>query len=146
MREQDPGFAPDAEDLERIAAICARVDHLPLAIELAAARSRVLTPGEILERVGRRLELLTDGRRDAPDRHRTLRGTIAWSHDLLQPDEQRLFAQLAVFPSGCSLRGLRGGGGGFRLLDALSALVTHSLVDPGRIPVRDAGDGPRVRR
>lgn len=127
VREQDPGFSPDAEDRERIGAICARVDHLPLAIELAAARSRVLTPAEILERVGHRLELLTDGRRDAPDRHRTLRATIAWSYDLLQPDEQRLFAQLAVFPSGCTFEACEAVAGP-PALDALSALVTHSLV------------------
>ncbi len=126
-REQDPGFAPGAGDLQRIADICAHVDCLPLAIELAAARTRVLTPAEILDRVGQRLELLTDGRRDAPDRHRTLRGMIGWSHDLLQPDEQRLFAQLAAFPSGCSLEACEAVGGG-SVLDALSGLVTHSLV------------------
>jgi predicted ATPase/DNA-binding SARP family transcriptional activator len=131
VREQDPGFAPSPEDRERIAAICARVDCLPLAIELAAARSRVLTPNEILERIGQRLELLTDGRRDAPDRHRTLRGTIAWSHDLLDEDEQRLFAQLAVFPSGCSFEACEAVAD-VPALDALSTLVTHSLV------IRDA--------
>jgi predicted ATPase/DNA-binding SARP family transcriptional activator len=127
VHEQDPGFSAGAKDLERIADICRHVDYLPLAIELAAARTRVLTPAEILDRVGRRLELLTDGRRDAPDRHRTLRGMIGWSHDLLQPDEQRLFAQLAVFPSGCSLEACEAVAGG-SVLDALSALVTHSLV------------------
>lgn len=127
VREQDRDFSPQDEDLERIAAICARVDHLPLAIELAAARNRVLSPREILDRIGQRLDLLTDGRRDAPDRHRTLRGTISWSHDLLQPDEQRLFAQLSTLPSGCSLEACEAVGGG-PVLDALSALVTHSLV------------------
>jgi predicted ATPase/DNA-binding SARP family transcriptional activator len=127
VQEQDPGFSPDPQDLERIAEICRQVDYLPLAIELAAARTRVLTPAEILERVGRRLELLTDGRRDAPDRHRTLRGMIGWSHDLLTVDEQRLFAQLAAFPSGCSLEACEAVAAG-PVLDALSGLVTHSLV------------------
>jgi predicted ATPase len=126
-REQETEFSPDAGELESIAAICARVDRLPLAIELAAARSRVLTPGEILERIGRRLELLTAGRRDSPERHRTLRATIAWSHDLLAPEEQRLFAQLAVFHGGWSVDAAEAVVDG-DVLDALTALVDHALV------------------
>jgi len=126
-REHDPGFSPEPDDLRYIAAICARIDRLPLAIELAAARTRVLTPKEILDRIGRRLELLTAGRRDAPERHRTLRATLAWSHDLLGPDEQRLFGQLAVFQSGWSLEACEAVAGG-PVLDALSTLVDHCLV------------------
>ncbi len=127
VREQQPSFSPDDEDVRRIAAICARIDDLPLAIELAAARIRVLTLEEILERIGRRLDLLTSGRRDAPERHRTLRATIAWSYDLLGDDEQRLFAELAAFPAGCSLEACEAVSGG-PALDALSALVDHCLV------------------
>jgi predicted ATPase len=116
-REHDPGFSPEPEDLRSVAAICARVDRLPLAIELAAARTRVLTPSEIVDRIGRRLELLTAGRRDAPERHRTLRATLAWSHDLLGADEQRLFEQLAVFHSGWSLEAC----------EALDRVLAHRL-------------------
>ncbi|HEY4827596.1 MAG TPA: BTAD domain-containing putative transcriptional regulator [Solirubrobacteraceae bacterium] len=125
--DQDPGFAPSAEELNSIAAICGRLDGLPLAIELAAARTRVLDPAQILERIGGRLDLLTAGRRDAPERHRTLRATIAWSYELLDADEQRLFARLAVFHSGWSLEAAEAVDDG-PVLDTLSALVDHSLV------------------
>lgn len=128
VREQQPIFDPGDEALEQIAAICARIDHLPLAIELAAARTRVLSLEEILERIGRRLDLLTNGRRDAPERHRTLRATIAWSYDLLEAHEQRLFASLAVFPSGCSVEACEAVAGA-PSLDALTALVDHCLVN-----------------
>ena len=125
--DQDPSFSPSSEELSAIATICQRLDGLPLAIELAAARTRVLTPTQILDRIGTRLDLLTAGRRDAPERHRTLRGTIAWSHDLLDADEQRLFARLAVFQSGWSLEAAEAVDDG-PVLDTLSALVDHSLV------------------
>ncbi len=127
VREREPSYSPDEHELGEIAAICDRLDGLPLAIELAAARTRVLAPRAILERVGRRLDLLTAGRRDAPVRHRTLRATIAWSYDLLAEDEQRLFAQLAVFHSGWVLEASEAVAGG-DVLDSLSALVDHSLV------------------
>jgi predicted ATPase/class 3 adenylate cyclase len=83
--------------------ICRRLDCLPLAVELAAARSSVLSPARLLERLDARLPLLTGGARDLPERQRTLRATIAWSHDLLAPEEQRLFARLAVFTGGATL-------------------------------------------
>jgi predicted ATPase/DNA-binding SARP family transcriptional activator len=90
------GFAVTGE----VAEICARLDGLPLAIELAAAHARALTAPEILARLERRLELLTGGPRDLPARQRTLRDTLLWSYELLEPVEQRLFARLAVFARG----------------------------------------------
>ena len=126
-REQDARFDPGPDDLGQIAAICERIDGLPLAIELAAARTRVLTPKQILERIGRRLDLLSGGRRDAPERHRTLRATIAWSYELLEPAERWLLAELAVFRGGWSLEASEAVAGG-DVLDALTSLVDHSLV------------------
>ncbi len=126
-KDQDPRFSTDARDVRCIEEICTRIDGLPLAIELAAARARSLRPQEILERIGRRLDLLTIGRRDAPERHRTLRATIAWSHDLLGPDEQRLFAQLGVFRSGCSLDAAEAVADG-PVLDPMFVLAEHYLV------------------
>jgi predicted ATPase len=91
-----------ADTTDDVAALCARLDNLPLAIELAAARGRVLPPVEVLERLSDRLDLLRGGR-DADPRQRTLRATIEWSHELLSPEEQQLFARLAVFRGGCTL-------------------------------------------
>ena len=87
---------------EAIAELCGRLDNLPLALELAAARASVLTPAQILERISQRLDLFHAGR-DADPRQQTLRATIAWSYDLLSTDEQRLFARMAVFRGGCTL-------------------------------------------
>jgi predicted ATPase/class 3 adenylate cyclase len=86
-----------------VAEICRRLDHLPLAIELAAARAKVLSPAQIAERLAERLPLLTSGARDLPERQRTLSATIAWSYHLLSANERRLFKQLSVFVGGCTL-------------------------------------------
>ncbi len=98
-RAIDPTFAADDAVIE----ICRRLDDLPLAIELAAARIRALSTEQILARLEQRLSLLTGGARDLPERQRTLRGAIEWSHDLLSPDEQTVFRRFAVFRAGCTL-------------------------------------------
>jgi predicted ATPase len=108
-----------------IAELCRRLDNLPLAVELAAARTSVLSPGEILERLAERLDLLQAGR-DAEARQRTLRATIEWSHDLLSASEQRLFARLSVFAGGCTLAAATTVCGAD--LDTLQSLVEKSLV------------------
>jgi predicted ATPase/class 3 adenylate cyclase len=98
-----PDFTVDNVNAPAVAEICWRLDGLPLAIELAAARVRMLSPQAILARLEQRLPFLTGGARDAPARQRTLRDTIAWSYDLLQPDDQVLFRRLAIFVGGCTL-------------------------------------------
>ena len=125
-----PNFHVDAPVVEEI---CRRLDGLPLAIELAAARVRVLSPAELVERLAQRLPVLTGGKRDLPHRQRTLRDTIAWSYELLEDSEQQAFRQLAVFAGGCSLDAAE------EVcetdLDTLAALAEKSLIrqEEGRI-------------
>ncbi|MDQ3122088.1 MAG: tetratricopeptide repeat protein [Actinomycetota bacterium] len=111
VREESVGFflararavKPDFAADKRVPEICLRLDDLPLALELAAARVKALSPEQILSRLEQRLPLLTGGARDLPERQRTLRSTIEWSHELLSPEEQELFRRLSVFAGGCTL-------------------------------------------
>ena len=143
-RAIDPEFTVTETNAPAIAELCARLDGLPLAIELAAARTRLLSPEAMLPRLSHRLALLTGGRRDAPARQQTLRDTIAWSYDLLDETERRLFRRLGIFVGGFSL------GAGFQvsgfgeldrlapspktqdpkpeILDLVGSLVEKSLV------------------
>ena len=114
---------------ETAAAVCERLDRLPLAIELAAARTKALSPAEILDRLERRLPGLASGPRDAPRRQQTLQATIDWSYELLTEKEQRLFTRLAVFAGGCTLQAAEAVCDAE--LDTLGALVDRSLVRAG---------------
>jgi non-specific serine/threonine protein kinase len=143
-------FVLTEESAATVAEICRRLDGLPLAIELAAARTKVLPPTALLARLERRLPLLTGGGRDLPARQQTMRDTIAWSHDLLTPDEQTLFRRLTVFAGGFTLETAEYVGGkdegapslpSHRLsalppmvLDGIVALVDQSLVQKSEQP------------
>jgi predicted ATPase len=130
-----PLAEPDAVDLfctraradpdEDVHELCRALDNLPLALELAAARASVLSPDQMLERLSQRLDLLKGGR-DADPRQLTLRATIAWSHELLDPEERQLFARLAIFAGGCALEAAEEIVGA--QLDILQSLVDKSLV------------------
>ena len=113
------------EPSEEIAELCAHLDDLPLALELAAARTKALSPKQILERLAERLDLLQGGR-DADPRQQTLRATIEWSYDLLTAEEQRLFRALSAFAGGCTLKAVAGVADG--QLDTLQSLVEKNLI------------------
>jgi predicted ATPase/RsiW-degrading membrane proteinase PrsW (M82 family) len=143
-RAVDPGFELSAATAAAVARICTALDGLPLAIELAAARMNVLAPEAILERLGRPLQVLTAGVRDADARHQTLRGTMDWSFDLLDRREQVLFARLGVFVDGADLEAveqvcLDGDDAADTVLDTLGSLLDKSLVRRGG----GAGGQPR---
>jgi predicted ATPase/class 3 adenylate cyclase len=121
-RTVEPGFKAD----DAVSEICRRLDDLPLALELAAARVKALSSQQILARLGQRLPLLTGGARDLPERQRTLRATIEWSFELLTDDERRLFVRLAVFGGGCTLEAAEEVAEAE--LDTLQSLVDKSLV------------------
>jgi predicted ATPase len=118
--------APDFESDDSVSEICRRLDDLPLALELAAARVKALTTQQILERLAQRLPLLTGGARDLPERQRTLRATIKWSNDLLDREERQLFARLGVFRGGCRLETAEAVAGAD--VDTLQSLVDKSLL------------------
>src|SRR5262249_20917666 len=117
-----PDFVLAAGDAVTVAEVCVRLDGLPLAIELAAARLKLLSPQAILARLGNRLELLAAGWQGRPERHHTLRAAIAWSHDLLSADEQRLLRRLAIFVGGWTLEAAEAVCGD-HALDGLASLV-----------------------
>ncbi len=132
-RAVKPEFALSKENAPTVAAICARLDGLPLAIELAAARIKLLSPSAMLTRLESRLNLLTGGARDLPSRQQTLRGTVDWSYGLLNPAEQTLFRRLAVFTGGCTLEGVEAvcdtkGDLGLDVLDGMTSMVDKSLA------------------
>jgi predicted ATPase len=130
-RKANPRFGLTEENASTVAEICRRLDGLPLALELAAARTRILSPDALLKRLSRTLDVLSRGPRDLPERHQTLRATIDWSHSLLSEQEQVLFRQLAVFSGGFTLEGAEeicSNGTSIMVLDELESLLEKGLV------------------
>jgi predicted ATPase/DNA-binding CsgD family transcriptional regulator len=128
-----PSFQLTSTNARSVAEICIRLDGLPLAIELAAARIKLLTPQALLARLSHRLRVLTSGTRDVPARQQTLRNTIEWSYNLLGATEQRLFRQLSVFVGGCTLEGVEAvcamlGEEEELVLDGVASLADKSLL------------------
>ena len=129
-RAVDPQFELSETNADAAVELCARLEGLPLAIELAAARTKLMAPASLLDRLGSRLDLLAANKRDVPERHRALRTTLDWSYELLTSKQQRLFARLGVFVGGCSLQAAEAvfGAGEPSVLDDFSAVVDESLV------------------
>jgi predicted ATPase len=132
-RAVKPGFALGEDNAAPVVQICARLDGLPLAIELAAARVKVLTPAAILGRLESRLRLLTGGARDLPERQQTLRGAMDWSHELLTGEEQKLFRRLSAFVGGFTLEAAEavadaGADLDLDVFDGVASLVDKSLL------------------
>ena len=124
-------FVIDDSNAASVISICASLDGVPLAIELAAARMKSMTPDAVLAKLRTSLEVLTGGARDLPDRQRTMRGAIAWCYDLLHDDERALFRRLAAFAGGATLpaaAAVCGDGGDGRIDELLASLVDHSLL------------------
>jgi predicted ATPase/class 3 adenylate cyclase/DNA-binding CsgD family transcriptional regulator len=142
-----PDFQVTTANARAIAEICVRLDGLPLAIELAAARVKLLPPQALLARLGHRLEVLTSSAQDVSSRHQTLRNTIAWSYQLLDAQEQQLFRRLSVFVGGCTLEAIetvcialdKSNGAG-RVLDGAASLIDKSLLQQ----TEQEGDEPRL--
>jgi predicted ATPase len=127
-----PDFKLTSDTAPAVAGICSQLDGLPLAIELAAARIKLLSPGDMLARLEHRLEFLTGGARDLPARQQTLRNAIAWSYDLLDENEQKLFQMLSVFVGGCTVHAVEALTGdspdGIPVIDQLGSLLDKSLL------------------
>jgi predicted ATPase len=138
-RASNPNFALTKDNASSVAEICRRLDGLPLALELAAARIKLLPPQAILTRLDDRLKLLTGGARDLPSRHQTLRNTLEWSYSLLNEEEKTLYARLSVFVGGFTLEAAEAVcnvEGSFDILEGLTSLMNNSLLRQ-----EDAGDG-----
>ncbi len=133
-----PNFAITGENIKTVAEICRRLDGLPLAIELAAVRVKLLAPQAILERLEQSLKLLTGGAKDAPERQRTMRDTIRWSYDLLDESEQFLFRRLAIFAGGFSIESAEFVGSSSPI-DTLNLL--DSLIDNNLLVSKEQADG-----
>jgi predicted ATPase/class 3 adenylate cyclase len=140
-RAAKPAFKITTDNAPAVAEICTRLDGLPLAIELAAARIKLLPPQAILDRLGDRLRLLTGGARNLPERQRTLRGAIEWSYELLAAEERTLFARLAVFSGGSTLEAIEKvcDPGGDLSVDALE--IASSLLDKSLLRREEGAEG-----
>lgn len=140
-RAVNPNFVVTHANAKAVAEICVRLDGLPLAIELAAARSKLFSPPTLLNRLQQRLALLTGGAQDLPTRQQTLRGAIDWSYELLSEREQTFFARLAIFTGGCTLPAVDAvcGDEASDALDLLAMLLDKSLVQQSE----NGEDGPR---
>ncbi|MGD0472915.1 MAG: helix-turn-helix domain-containing protein [Candidatus Velthaea sp.] len=144
-RTVDKNFALSDDTASDVACICRQLDGIPLAIELAASRVKVLSPRQLRDRLAERFRLLTGGSRDVLPRHRTLHGLIDWSHDLLDEPQRVLFRRLSIFAGGFTLEGAAsvcsdGDSTEFEILDVLASLVDKSLV-----LAEISGDVPRYR-
>ncbi len=138
-------FQVTADNAATIAEICLRLDGLPLAIELAAARIKLLSPHQLLSRLEHRLDVLTSGAQDLPERQQTLRNTLQWSYDLLTEREQRLFRWLSIFVGGCTLEAAEavfraGGDQVSSVLEGVASLLDKSLVQQ----TEREGEEPRL--
>src|SRR2546421_935119 len=142
-RSVTPDFQITTANASTIAAICAHLDGLPLALELAAARLKILSPQALLARLAHRLQILTQGPRDVHARQQTLRNTLQWSYDLLDAQEQRLFRRLAVFAGGCTLEAVeaicaRLDDEAGSVLDGVASLIDKSLLQPSEQEEQEA--------
>jgi len=124
-----PDFCLAAANAQAIAEICARLDGLPLAIELAAARSKLLSPQALLARLGNRLNVLTSGTQDIPERQQTLRNTLEWSYHLLGSQQQQLFRMLSVFVGGCTLEAIEAISAALKMSEGVALDGAASLID-----------------
>ena len=137
VRTIKPDFQLTPANARAVVDICVRLDGLPLAIELAAAPIRLLSPQQLLARLGQSLQVLTGGTRDLTQRQQTMRNTIKWSYDLLSPEEQKLFRRLAVFVGGCTVEAAEAeaqtvsvalGEAAVNVLDAITSLIDKHLL------------------